>query len=240
MASLAVLAPSPLFRAGLAALLSAMGFERIEEAVDLSELERREIGLWRPDIVLLRLPRTMEGLGASIQEIRTWAPQVRVVVLAPTLDRPAMRACFAQGAAGYLLENISRDGLLHSLRLVDAGENVFPSQLADALSAASSMLNADELRNLEAADQAIDILRGVASGETNGSIAKKLGISGGDVSARLKHIERILGVSNRTQAALWGVAKGLATPFTDTTQHARQAGGEKTRARRKKGETQQD
>jgi two-component system nitrate/nitrite response regulator NarL len=223
MASLAVLAPSPLLRAGLAALLSRMGFEPVEEAADLDELMRRASEVWRPEILLISLPQRDEELAAFIKEIKAWAPHAKVVLLAAVLDMPALSDCFAAGAAGYLLEDISRDGLHYSLRLVSVGENVFPSALASALSALASkpgvnINTADELHNLRATDQEIDILRCIANGETNGSIGKKLGISEVELSAHIKHILRKLRVSNRTQAALWGVARGLATPFAALTQ----------------------
>jgi two-component system nitrate/nitrite response regulator NarL len=212
MASLAVLAPSPLLRAGLAALLRTMGFDPVEEAADVRELKRRASDARRPEMLLIGLPQK-EELAGLMHEIKAWAPQVKVVFLAPHLDMPALSACFAAGGAGYLLEDISRDGLQHSLLLVGGGENVFPSELANALSASASELGGpikttDELRNLHATE--LDILRRVANGDSNSFIGRKLGLSEAEVSAHMKHILRKLRVSNRTQAALWGVARGLA------------------------------
>src|SRR5580704_10275674 len=104
MASLSVLAPSPLLRAGLAALLRTMGFEPVEEAADLKELKRRTTDARRAEILLISLPQRDERLDALIQESKAWAPQAKVVLLAPALDISALSACFAAGAAGYLLE----------------------------------------------------------------------------------------------------------------------------------------
>jgi two-component system nitrate/nitrite response regulator NarL len=231
MASLAVLAPSPLLRAGLAALLSTMGFEPVEEAADLNELKRRSTDARRPEILLICLPQRDAGLAALIQESKAWAPHAKVVLLAPALDMSALSVCFAAGAAGYILEDISRDGLQHSLGLVTAGENVFPSDLANALSGPTYKLSGpvntmDELRNLHATEQEIEILRCIARGESNSSIGKKLGISEAEVSAHIKHILRKLRLSNRTQAALWAVARGLAAPFAAVTQLAENTTGE--------------
>ena len=83
-----------------------------------------------------------------------------------------------------------------------------------------------ELRNLRVTDWEIDFLRCVANGESNSSIAKNLGISESEVSAHLKHILRKLRVSNRTQAALWAVARGLAWPFTALNQLGKELEGE--------------
>lgn len=245
MASLAVLAPSPLFRSGLAALLSTMGFEPVEEAADLEELKRRANDARRPEMLLIAVPQRDEELAPLIEEIKAWAPDARVVFLAPALDMQALGACFAAGAAGYLLESISREGLEHSLRLVSAGENVFASELAGALSTPTGGLHgpmntSDELRNLRLTDQEIGVLRCVASGESNSVIGKKLGISEIDVRGQIKQIVRKLRLANRTQAALWGAARGLAAPFAALTQLAENVEREKTQMNMKSGRASQE
>ena len=218
MASLAVFDPSPLFRAGLAALVSAMGLAPVQEAADLQDLIGREGDAPRPELMLIGSPRTADEIAPLMQEIRAWAPEAKVVFIAPALDMPALIACFASGAAGYLLENISRDGLKHSLQLVSAGEKVFPSELAGALSGAGFRSGASgdvrrELRDLHATDREVAVLRRLARGESNHAIAAALGVTETSVSADIRHILRKLRVSNRTQAALWAVAKGLAPPL---------------------------
>jgi len=216
MASLAVLIPNLLLRAGLAALLSTMGFEPVVEAADLEELKRCANDVRRPDLLLIRLPQRDEGLADLIQKAKAWAPHAKVVFLAPALNLPTLSACFAAGTAGYLLEGISPDGLLYSLRLVCAGEHVFPSQLANALSVprlSGPIKTKDELHELRPTHRDSEVLRFIARGESNRSIAAKLGISGAEVRADIKHILRKLRVSNRTQAALWGAARGLAAPY---------------------------
>ena len=219
MPLLAVLAQSPLLRAGLAALLRTLGFEPVEEVADLLELKRRSSEVGRPKMLLVSVPQEDEKLTALIQEIKAWAPDGKVVLLTPAFDMVAMSACFAAGASGYLVENISREGLQYSLQLVSAGENVFPTDLAIALSTSPSMRDRPpntigELRNLRATERQIQILQRVAKGESNRSIGKTLGISGTEVSADIKHILRKLRLSNRTQAALWGVARGLVAPLS--------------------------
>lgn len=219
MASLAVFDPSPLFRAGLAALVSAMGLAPVQEAADLNDLIGREGDVPRPELMLIGSPRTVEEIAPLMKEIRAWAPEAKVVFIAPALDMRALIACFAAGAAGYLLENISRDGLKHSLQLVSAGEKVFPSELAGALSGSSFRAGPvgdvrRELHELQATDREVAVLRRLARGESNHAIADALGVSETSVSADIRHILRKLHVSNRTQAALWAVAKGLAPPLT--------------------------
>jgi two-component system nitrate/nitrite response regulator NarL len=197
-----------------------MGFDPVLEASDLTDLVRREGEAPRPDLMLIGLPQSVAEIGPLMQEIRAWALVTKVVFVAARLDPQALIACFAAGACGYLIENISREGLKHSLRLVSAGENVFPSELANALGAlslhiAGSVDARRELQHLHMSDREVEVLRCLARGESNNGIATRLGISETAVSADIRHILKKLGVSNRTQAALWAVAKGLAPPLGD-------------------------
>lgn len=220
MASLAVLDPSPLFRAGLAALASAMGLAPVVEAADLNELIGRQDETSRPELMLIGLPQSAKEIAPLMHEINGWAPTVKVVFIAPELDLAALIAGFAAGACGYLVDSISREGLQHSLTLVSAGEKVFPSELASALSA-SELISGGAgrarraLRALQATDREIAVLSRLANGESNHAIAAALEISEAAVSTDIRHLLKRLGVSNRTQAALWAVAKGLAPPLAE-------------------------
>ena len=225
MASVAVFARSPLFRAGLAALLSTMGFAPVLAVSGLDELKSEADKAAPPEMILLSLSEDGEQLSTLIRELRTWMPAARIVCLAQTLDIQELSYCFAAGASGYLLQEISRSGLEHSLRLVNAGEKVFPSALASALLPSGAKHSSpgktmDELRKLHLTDLEIEILRYMASGDFNGAIAKKSGLSDAEVRTRVRVVLRKLHLSNRTQAALWAFARGLAEPFAALPQPA--------------------
>lgn len=220
MASVAVFARSPLFRAGLAALMSTMGFAPVLAVSALEELNAEADKLAPPEMILLSLPQDGEQLSTLIRDIRTQVPAAKIVCLAQTLDIQELSSCFAAGASGYLLQEISRSGLEHSLRLVSAGEKVFPSALASALlrsgvKHSGSGKTLDELRKLHLTDLDIEILRYMANGDFNGAIAKKSGLSDAEVRTRVRVVLRKLHVSNRTQAALWAFSRGLAEPLAD-------------------------
>ena len=218
MASLAVVDLAPLLRASLAAMANAMGFDPVHEAADVKDLAGRGDDAPRPDLVLIGFPKSPGDVGRRIREIRAWAPDAKVVIVAATLDVRILIGCFTAGACGYLIENISREGLRRSLHLVSAGENVFPSELANALGALTWQLSSSvdagrELSAVHATDREVEILRCLTRGESNSDIAATLGISEPVVIAEMRQILKMLGLSNRTQAALWAVAKGLAPPL---------------------------
>jgi two-component system nitrate/nitrite response regulator NarL len=223
MTSVAVFDPSPLLRAGLAALVGTMGFDPVYEAADLKDLRRQDVHP-RPDLMLIALPSSPDEIPPLMQEIRAWAPETKVVFIAGALNTPAMIASFNDGASGYLVDHISREGLKHSLLLVSAGEKVFPSDLTETLGSATfkAVGSGDvgrALRELHATDREIQVLRCLAQGQSNQAIAVKLGISETAVSSDIRHILRKLHVANRTQAALWAVAKGLAPPLLNGAEH---------------------
>jgi two-component system nitrate/nitrite response regulator NarL len=230
MATVAVLGSSPLFRAGLVSLLGTMGFGRVEEAENIRELKIEELKRRAndasgsesgPDILLVALLRGaedfthLEGFTHLIEEIRTWVPQAKVVFLATDLDLDLLSGCFAAGANGYLLENISCDSLEESLKLVCTGAKVFPSELALlipglACKLGGSAISTSELRDFDLSDREIEILRCLTDGQTNKIIAKELNIAEATVKVHVKRILRKTHASNRTQAALWGVVRGVA------------------------------
>jgi two-component system nitrate/nitrite response regulator NarL len=205
-----------LLRAGLMDLLAAIGFAPIEEADDAGHLFSR-IGAVPPaeDWLIIMLARPGERATAAVRELRGRYPSAKIVCLTPEFDLDEMRACFAAGACGYLLESISRDALRESLRLVAAGEKVFPSELAVRMPFAAATSSAADSGGAPArvgalSGREVEILRALASGQSNKLIARNLDISEATVKLYVKRLLRKAHARNRTQAALWAVATGVA------------------------------
>jgi two-component system nitrate/nitrite response regulator NarL len=211
---IAVLARNSLIRAGLVSLLAALGFERVVEAGGLEELRPQIASEGRIEILLFHLPYAAESVSGSINELRSWLPDVKVVFLSQKLDVALMSECFAAGASGYLLENLSREALQKSLTLVRTGEKVFPSELASIISDLAfrkqRAATDRESVNPDLSDRELEILRSLVSGHSNKVIAAILDIAESTVKVRLKHILRKTNSFNRTQAALWAVHRGIA------------------------------
>lgn len=215
MVSVTVLGARSLFRAGLVDLLSAIGFSPIEEADDIDEL-RSHLGETPPaGMLITTLARGAGGATGTVREIKAWLATAKIVCLVPEFDLDEMRGCFAVGASGYLLESISRDALRESLRLVDAGEKVFPSELAlqfPAITAKAAIAEGVVRILPEAAlsSREFEILQCLANGQSNKAIANNLAIAEATVKVHVKRILRKAHATNRTQAALWAIATGVA------------------------------
>ena len=217
MVSVTVLGARSLFRAGLVDLLTAIGFDPIQEADDIGQL-RRQLGEAPPKNLLITALARGAGEAANIvRDVKIWLPTAKIVCLVPDFDLEEMRGCFAAGASGYVLESLTRDALRESLRLVAAGEKVFPSELAMqfpllADSHAISGAPPTESLDVDLSSRELQILQCLANGQSNKAIARSLAIAEATVKVHVKRILRKANASNRTQAALWAIATGVAAP----------------------------
>lgn len=192
-------------RTGLAQLVSTFdGVELVgaaangEEAVALAA--ERE-----PDVVLMDLEMpVLDGIGAT-RLIRESHPGVAVVVLTSFSDRERILLALDAGAAGYLLKDAEPEELAKAIRAAARGDAPLDPRAASALlSARRSAAPADALSERER-----EVLLMVVDGLPNKLIAQRLAISEKTVKAHLTSVFRTIGVSDRTQAALWAERNGL-------------------------------
>jgi two-component system nitrate/nitrite response regulator NarL len=194
--------------------LRTIGFESIEEADDIKHLRGRSRAKPSADMLIVCLVLALENVISPVGEIRAWEPTARIVLVVPKLDLDIMTACFAEGACGYLLETISRDGLRGSLKLVTSGEKVFPSELASLFPMLTAKFGSPGNSNFatpksDLSPRELDVLRCLTNGQSNKAIGRSLEIAETTVKIHLKRILRKSRAINRTQAALWGLATGV-------------------------------
>ena len=149
-----------------------------------------------------------------LQKIKACQPGAHVVLWSSTLNKEIMSIAFSNKADGFVLKDISAEALICSLNLVVMGEKVFPTSMADFFSEAPSIWDKPQKNNvippIPLSNRELDILKCLAKGEPNKTIAHHLSIRDSTVKVHLKAILRKLGLHNRTQAALWAVQNNLA------------------------------
>ena len=195
-------------RCGLRSLLRDSDVEVVAE-VATGEAAIRYALDTDPDVVLLDI-RMPEGDGlTTLNRIKLEKPDMAVLMLS-TFDNPTYIArAVALGADGYVLKGCSRDELLQAIRAAAAGQSAWTRdelrRVTGAL--ATPRLSADV--EVPLTQRESEVLRQLAHGLTNKEIAQALHISYETVKEHVQHILRKIGVSDRTQAAVWAVRKGL-------------------------------
>jgi DNA-binding NarL/FixJ family response regulator len=194
-----------LVRAGLAELLE--GDEQIhvvgtaangEEAIEVAERER-------PDVVLMDL--SMPGMGGAEATRRLLAggTEARVVVLTSLSARERILDALDAGAIGYLLKDADPDELIRGVHAAARGESPLSPRAAHELLAA----RIDRKPAVKLSAREREVLELVGQGLPNKLIARRLEISEKTVKAHLTQVFLQLGVTDRTQAALWLERNGL-------------------------------
>ena len=191
-------------RAGLAQLIAtAEDIEVVGQAGDGAEAVEQARAL-TPDVVLMDLQMPgVDGVSAT-REIVSAGLGVDVLVLTSYSDNERILDALDAGAVGYLLKDADPDDVLSGVRAVARGESPIHPKAARALLGARSAGGRPQLTARE-----VEVLQLVRDGLANKQIARQLEISERTVKAHLTSAFSRIGVTDRTQAALWAQRNGL-------------------------------
>jgi DNA-binding NarL/FixJ family response regulator len=163
-----------------------------------------------PDVVLMDLSMpVMDGCEAT-RRIVAADPAARVLILTSFSDQEGILDALDAGAVGYILKDAEPAELLRAIRAVARGESPLDRKVAAALLRSRTGRRAEaELTGRER-----QVLALLATGLANKAIARRLGISEKTVKAHLTNVFHRIGVSDRTQAALWAERHGVVADPT--------------------------
>jgi two-component system, NarL family, response regulator len=192
-----------IFRQGLATIISRDSDMKV---VAQAENGQQAIDLFRehqPDVTLmdLRMPEVngVEAIGAIHAEFKS----ARIIVLTTYDSDEDIYRGLQAGAKGYLLKETEPDELLNAIRTVYQGQQYIPPDVGAKL--------VQRLRNPELSERELAVLRAMAQGMSNADIAAALNISEGTVKSHVNRILNKLDVSDRTQAVIVAVKRGIVS-----------------------------
>jgi RNA polymerase sigma factor (sigma-70 family) len=208
----------PLFRDGLRQCLEARKTLQVVASVgggaELWEAIRTH-GL--PQAILMDVEMPGEGGIELTKALHEKHPEVRVVMLTAFSDSERVFAALKAGAVGYLLKNASPDEIRDTVERAAAGEPMLSGEIAGRVLREFERERAEDhlreqLAGLTAREE--EILKLLATGESNREIGRRLSISEQTVKNHVASIFRKLQVNDRTKAALLAVRLGLAPRST--------------------------
>jgi DNA-binding NarL/FixJ family response regulator len=197
----------PVVRVGLERMLAN---EEDIEIVGTAQNGAEAVGLVAEvecDVVLMDISMpVMNGIEATRRIVDAHHGDVHVVVLTSFSAREDIIAALDAGASGYLLKDAEPQELLAGVRAAARGDApLAPRAAREVLSARTEEASGPELSARES-----EVLQLVARGLPNKRIARELQISEKTVKAHLTQVFQRIGVTDRTQAALWAKDRGLS------------------------------
>jgi DNA-binding NarL/FixJ family response regulator len=200
-------------RSGLRGFLSGEpGLDVVGEA-ETGEEAVAAVPTLCPDVVLMDL--MMPGMGgtAAIGVLRASHPAMKIMALTSFADDAQVFPALEAGANGYLLKDVDPDELVAAIRAVHAGESPLDPEVAKRLLSRFqrpvAATGIGETAHETLTEREMDVLRLLTQGKSNKEIARALFIGDRTVKSHLSAIFQKLGVTDRTQAALYAVRHGL-------------------------------
>jgi DNA-binding NarL/FixJ family response regulator len=198
-----------LVRSGLVDLLTAAGDIEVVGTASNGEEAIAAANQLAPDLVLMDLSMpVLDGIEATRRLADAAGPSV--VVLTSFSDRERILRALDAGAVGYLLKDAEPDELIRGVRAAARGESPLDPKAASAVLSARAERKNGGAEDLSPREREVLVL--VAEGLPNKLIARRLDISEKTVKAHLTRVFQQIGVTDRTQAALWAERQGLTAP----------------------------
>ncbi len=194
-------------RAGLRALLAVEQDLEVVGEIGTAKGARERIAQAKPDVVVMdvRLP---DGDGVEIcRDVCSDNPDTRVVMLTSYADDEALLSAILAGASGFLLKQVRSIDLARSIRTVATGASLIQPSIRDRVKRRlqGEGDDADSRILARLTNQERKVLSLVAEGLTNRQIAERIHLAEKTVKNYVSNVLNKLGVSRRSEAAVWAV-----------------------------------
>lgn len=193
----------PVVRQGLAAMIDREPDMAVVGQVFNGHKAIEAFRQYQPDVTLmdLRMPE-MDGV-AAITAICNEFENSRIIVLTTYDGDEDIYRGLKAGAKGYLLKDAEPDELLAAIRVVNTGQKYIPPSVGAKL--------AERVGILQLSPRELEVIRLMTTGKSNQEIGAVLQISEGTVKYHVNNILSKLGVSDRIQAVITALKRGIVT-----------------------------
>ena len=168
----------------------------------------------KPEVVLLdiRMP-DMDGLQA-LAALKDQGHPAAVIILTGFVRMEYLTRAITLGAAGFLSKDVDPERIPHAISAVSSGNSIIDREVLQDAIQEFNFATGSERSELTSTiqpltKQELRVLKFIGEGLNNESIAQKLTVSRNTVKAHVSSILSKLALSNRTQAAIWAVRRGL-------------------------------
>jgi two-component system NarL family response regulator len=160
-------------------------------------------GEHQPDVTLMDLRMPQMGGVEAITAICAQFKPARIIVLTTYDGDEDIYRGLQAGAKGYLLKDAKANELLNAIRMVNRGQQYIPPEVGAKL--------VQRMSNPELSERELEVLRLMAQGMSNSDIATALTLGESTVKSHVNRILSKLGVSDRTQAVIIAVKRGIVS-----------------------------
>jgi DNA-binding NarL/FixJ family response regulator len=191
----------PVVCAGLAAMIATQPDMTVVAQAANGKDAVKLFARHHPDVTLMDLRMPKMGGVEAIRAIRETCPDSSFIVLTTYQGDEDIHKALSAGARAYLLKGMPHAELIEAIRNVHAGLRYLPRPVLKSL--------AERPPGPELSSREIDVLRLIVNGRSNKEIAEELHITEGTVKWHVNIILGRLNVSDRTQAAVAALQRGI-------------------------------
>ena len=196
-------------REGLRTIFARSGLTVCAEAGNSKEL-LKAVKKLHPDIVVLDVLLGADDGLQALARIKLDHPKIAVVMLSEHDNPTYIARAVALGASGYISKSCTSDEIVEAVQGAARGENIWPEETLRRVSGALTVPSkANAIDGIRFTKREEEVLKQLAFGLSTKEIAQVLGISYETVKEHVQHALRKIGVTDRTQAAVWAVRNNL-------------------------------
>ncbi|MCX6060364.1 MAG: response regulator transcription factor [Chloroflexi bacterium] len=200
-------------REGMVAILSLQPDMEVvgeaEDGIQAVQIARK----MKPDVILLDMVMPHQDGLTTIPKLMEISPNFRILVLSSFAESNRVYQAIKTGALGYMLKDTPRAELLQAVRDVARGQaSLHPSVAIKVIHDFNNPAISENQFSEHLTPREMETLRLIAQGLSNQEIAMNLVVHERTIAKYVSSVLNKLHVTNRTQAALYALREGMASP----------------------------